>query len=255
MIFAWGGRGTAAAAALTVDDDRESTGAAAATAARERNAEGDEIAREGAGAEMESGVGAGPGDRAVGVVGVIGERNTLLGGDLTAAAKDVGRGKAFIDAPGNTEVSGVRDLARELEVDMVSRSAIGFELGVPGGVAGTRLGDCWSCWRREAEEDRESIVAGLRGVCIDFERAAAEVLYLPGVMWAVGETGKRGGRLDCCCWCGEGLWSSTEEGRFSVTRTEDPDVEVETSMEESEVFLPMVLGASREEGWDLPAVV
>jgi hypothetical protein len=100
----------------------------------------------------------------------------LPGGDFTADAKEVGRELVWLvdmDAWGKTLERAGRDLARELDVDMVSRNAIGFELGVPGGVGGTRFGDCR---RWAAEEDKESIVAGLKGVCIDFERADAGVL-------------------------------------------------------------------------------
>jgi len=69
----------------------------------------------------------------------------LLGGDLTADTKEDGREMAWctgVDEPGNTLERAGRDLARELEVDMVSRNAMGFEIGVPGGVGGTRFGDC-----------------------------------------------------------------------------------------------------------------
>ena len=123
--------------------------------------------------------------------GVLGVLNGERIGDLTAAAKDVGRGTPcellFIDAPGNMEISDGRDLARELEVDVVSLSAIGFELGVPGGVGGTKWGDC----NREAEDDNDIIVAGLRGEFTDRDRAATALLYLPMGL----ETGAGGIRL------------------------------------------------------------
>jgi hypothetical protein len=62
------------------------------------------------------------------------------GGDLTAAAKDAGRLGAA--ALGNNPERDGRVFALAVEVAVVSLRAIGLELGVPGGVGGTRLGDC-----------------------------------------------------------------------------------------------------------------
>lgn len=70
---------------------------------------------------------------------VLGRDLALLGGDLTAAANDEGRESVAL---GKTDANAGRGFVLELDVDIVNRSATGFELGVPGGVGGTRVGDC-----------------------------------------------------------------------------------------------------------------
>jgi hypothetical protein len=70
---------------------------------------------------------------------VLGRDRVLLGGDLTAAANEAGLASGAL---GKTDDKAGRAFILELEVDMVNLNAIGLELGVPGGVGGTRLGDC-----------------------------------------------------------------------------------------------------------------
>jgi hypothetical protein len=70
---------------------------------------------------------------------VLGRDRTLLGGDLTAAANEEGLESVAL---GNTDDKAGRVFILELKVDVVNLSAIGLELGVPGGVGGTRFGDC-----------------------------------------------------------------------------------------------------------------
>jgi hypothetical protein len=79
----------------------------------------------------------------LGVTGVLsvvpGRDRALFGGDLTAAANEEGLESVAL---GKTDDKAVRAFILELEVDMVNLNAAGLELGVPGGVGGTRLGDC-----------------------------------------------------------------------------------------------------------------